>query len=181
MTIESNLLNLEARLASAVAEVARAESDLNAAREKSGMRPVSPSHAKALFTLEMVAAALADERLHDAGLRGLLFPAVHLALPFGDLHNRERIAKCANWLNAAIKYQSADDEAAAAGRATEKFETRQDPAVKRTVRATAADIHRAAAVARGEVTELPPAGSMARQILEAAAKRRSETLDGKPL
>ena len=135
MTIESNLRNLEARLASAVAEVARAENDLNAALEKAGMRPVAPSHAKALFTLEIVAAALADKRIHDDGLRALLFPAVHIALAYGPEQDRERIEKCSNWLAVAIKYQRLDDEAAIAARATEKFETRQDPAVKRTVRA----------------------------------------------
>ena len=49
------------------------------------------------------------------------------------------------------------------------------------VKVNADDILRAAAKAKGLLIELPPAGSPARQILEAAAKRRSETLDGKPL
>jgi hypothetical protein len=181
MSMEQQLKNLEARLASAVAEVARAESDLNTAREKARMKPVSPSHAKALFTLEMVAAALADKRIHDSGLRALLFPTVHISLPNGPEHDRERIAKCSNWIDCVLKYQKIDDEAAAAGRAAATFETRKDPSAKPSARATAADIQRAAAVARGEVTELPPLGSMARQILEAGARRRSETLDGKPL
>ena len=130
MTIESNLRNLEARLASAVAEVARAELDLNAAREKAGMRPVSPSPASAMYTLELIAAALADKRIHGESLRALLFPTVHLALPFGDEHDRARIAKCSDWIAVALKYQKLDDEAAAAGRAAEKVRARQDPAVK---------------------------------------------------
>ena len=58
MTIELNLRNLEARLASALGEVARAENDLNTAREKAGMKPVSPSPASAMFALELIAATL---------------------------------------------------------------------------------------------------------------------------
>ena len=48
------------------------------------------------------------------------------------------------------------------------------------VKVNADDILRASAKARGLLIELPPAGSPARAILEAGAKRRNEDL-GKPL
>jgi hypothetical protein len=62
--------------------------------------------------------------------------------------------------------------------ARRRAEAAEPPAPKL---ATAEEIHRAAALAKGEIVELPAAGSTARAILESAAKRRSETLDGKPL
>jgi hypothetical protein len=96
VVMDSNLKNLGARLAAAVAHVAQAEGDLNEARKKAGMKPVSPSHANALVTLEMIGAALADPRIKDTWLRAILFPQIHLALPYGTQANRERIAKLPN-------------------------------------------------------------------------------------
>jgi hypothetical protein len=55
-----------------------------------------------------------------------------------------------------------------------KVPQKSEPAV---VVATAEQILRAGAIRRGEVTELPPPGSLARKIIEAGATRRNEKLE----
>ena len=157
MTTEKQLANLELRLRMAVEHVAQCEQDLNAIRAKAGLGPV-----KSLFNLEKPAG--------DGGWMSDPGRAEWLA---------RQAAKAPGASAAAEPRISQEMWAVLAERGRrERGELDPPPASEK---ATAEAILRAAAIAKGELTELPPVGSPARSILESAAKRRSETLDGKPL
>ena len=155
MTTEKQLANLELRLRMAVEHVAQCEADLNTIRAKAGLGP-----AKSLFNHEKPAGA---GWLDDPG-RAAWLAAQAAKAPSARAPAEE------SSIHAVIR--------AMAGRRAEEAAAAAPPA---PVKVSADDILRAAAKAKGLLIELPPAGSPARQILEAGAKRRSETLDGKPL
>jgi hypothetical protein len=171
MTFETQIKNLELRLRMAVEHVAQAEQDLNTIREKAGLGPakglpagaeVDGWHASQARQEWLDRKSARTRALDAAPVRPQLSEAVAARIialsrdappPVGSPHRAE-------WF---------------------RISGTLDTAGPAPAKVTADDIVRAAAIARGEIVELPPAGSTARAILEAAAKRRSETLDGKPL
>jgi hypothetical protein len=172
MTYEKQIATLELRLRMAVEHVAQAAADLDAIRSKAGLGPAKALPAGASpggwlddpgrqawhdhFAAKGAAgraAAPAKPQLSEDAVARIIALSRDAPPPVGSPHRAE-------WFRIAGTLDTAG------------------PA---PVRATADAIARAAAIARGEIVELPPAGSQARAILEAGAKRRNEDLSGKPL
>jgi hypothetical protein len=186
MALESNIRNLEIRLEMAVAHAIQAQDDLNSIRLKAGL----PA-AKSMFNLDKQAekppAGVADrdgwwnspDRRAWREQRPAKFrPAAEAAQP--KITQAQGDAICALITNRPPPSISPEVWAVLAERGRRE-RGEPDPEAPIDPVATARAIARAAAVARGELIELPPAGSQARAILESAAKRRNEYLSGRPL
>jgi hypothetical protein len=159
MSFEVQIKNLELRLTMAIQHVVQAAADLDAIRARAGLPAARP-----LFHLAP------NAETGWSGSNGV-----------AELRARQ-----------AAKAPSARAAAAAEPRISPEMwrhlaergrreRGEPDPAAPIDAEATARAIVRAAAIASGELVELPEVGSIARAILESAAKRRSTDIDGRPL
>jgi|ERR1700722_5804889 hypothetical protein len=186
MTTDKQISTLELRLRMAVEHVAQCEVDLNAIRAKAGL----PA-AKSLFNLEKPAG---DGWMDDPGraewlghqeAKGARSRALCAAAASAEPPNPLNLLT-PEQLRAAVRVvreeqRISPEVMAHLAERGRRERGEPEPTAPIDAKATAAAIVKAAALARGEIVELPPSGTEARAILEAAAKRRSETLDGKPL
>jgi hypothetical protein len=159
MTLEAQIKNLELRLQMAIAHVVQAQTDLDAIRWKAGLPPATP-----LFHLTTPGAETGWPG--DNGVDAMR-ARQRAKAPSARAEAEPRRISPEVWARLAESGRRARGE--------------PDPAAPIDPKATADAIVRAAAKAKGQLVELPPVGSPARAILESGAKRRSETLEGKPL